>query len=117
MSFKTALRTVFCIFTLLLIGTGSVLPQDISTNHDDRRLIQLEPQFPADVPLLGPQVFVAAPAPACACHNLSGVSVICEDCDREADPGKCFTHDRICQDAALKGGIREYTTFFCTTPN
>ena len=117
MSFKTALRTVFFLCTLL-VGTGSVLSQELSIS-DDRSLIRLtqEPQFPANVPHLGPQVFVAVSGPACACHNLAGVSVICEDCDRETRANYCHTHDRACQDAALKGGIREFDTFFCTTPN
>ena len=55
------------------------------------------------------------PAKACVCTNLGGVSVICEDCDNETRVEYCHTHDRACQDAALKGGIREHRTFFCTT--
>ena len=55
------------------------------------------------------------PPNACACTNLGGVTVICEDCDREVSVNLCHTHDRACQDAAQKGGIREHNTFFCTT--
>ncbi len=52
---------------------------------------------------------------ACVCTNLASVSVICEDCDSETEVDRCHLHDRQCQDAALKGGIREHQTFFCTT--
>ena len=52
---------------------------------------------------------------ACVCTNLNQVSVVCEDCDRTFSVNDCHLHDRACQDAALKGGIREYDTFFCTT--
>lgn len=58
---------------------------------------------------------VARVQSACVCTNLSGVSVICPDCDNASDDAVCFQHDRQCQDAALKGGIREHQTFFCTT--
>ena len=51
----------------------------------------------------------------CVCTNLANVSVICEDCDNESRVDYCYTHDRACQDAAQKGGIREHGSFFCTT--
>lgn len=57
-----------------------------------------------------------APEPAaCACTNLAGVTVICEDCDKETREDNCYTHDSVCQDTAQKGGIREHASFFCTT--
>ena len=58
---------------------------------------------------------VIAEYPSCVCTNLANVSVICEDCDKETQVDYCYTHDRACQDAALRGGIREHDSFFCTT--
>lgn len=62
----------------------------------------------------GIQAYVPPPK-ACICTNLGGVSVICEDCDRETTVDRCHLHDRACQDAAQQGGIREHRNFFCTT--
>jgi hypothetical protein len=52
---------------------------------------------------------------ACVCTNLGGVSLICPECDAEKRIEYCHLHDKACQDAAQLGGVREHSTFFCTT--
>ena len=123
MSIKSVLRT---LMTLVILATscGAVLAQELgqttrptfsltNTNISRGNVTQL---FVDGTSLANGGLQTYTPPPnACACTNLGGVTVICEDCDRETDVNLCHTHDRACQDAAQMGGIREHNTFFCTT--
>jgi hypothetical protein len=112
------LRRLAIAALLSVIGT-TVFAQDLPQAFVDRSAptaLDYSEQFLEKRPgLLGVGGKDYVPPAACFCTNLGGVSIICPDCDNEMRVEFCHTHDRACQDAAQKGGIREHNTFYCTT--
>ena len=125
---KTVSITRFVIITTIVLASNEVLYADElrgtikqpnaaqAIELDYRRGLAVDAASIGDTDGVRYSGYVAPNAP-CACSNLNSVTVICEDCDKESDVSRCFTHDRACQDAAQAGGIREHSTFFCTAPD
>ncbi len=119
MTMTPALRTL-AVAALLFSSCGIAVAQELPGAFVDRS-VSTTKDYPAGFLVNRPGLVTVGapgyvpPANACSCTNLGGVSVICPDCDNEASVDLCHTHDRTCQDAAQSGGIREHTSFFCTT--
>ncbi|MCB1745115.1 MAG: hypothetical protein KDK91_32405 [Gammaproteobacteria bacterium] len=123
--FKSMLRTGIALL-VLLVGAGPVHAEDVVRAQSPRLATSSATQllkgrsateFHQKLDMSATPIASAQQSSggACLCTNLNAVSVVCEACDLETHVENCYLHDNACQDAALKGGIREFDSFFCTS--